>query len=614
MRLPPIVERVRGLLRRLFFWLPGSSSNEEMAGKTHTHDHALVLAVVSPERVPGFRQLRYASRVLSIGERQILSIAFLLALLSFGAAGATYAFTRVTRVPVPGGSYTEALVGQPKYINPIDAGSNDVDRDLVRLIFSGLFRLNGLDAVPDLASSYEWSADGKTLTVKIRSDARFHNGDPVTANDVLFTFDSLQNPDRKSQLAPLFKNVKTFLIDEETVSFELAAPDATFLTRLTVGILPSRLWGDIPAAGAQRSDLNTKPIGSGPYRVKSFSRDGLGNIHSYTLERVETYYGNKPFIKTLVFPFFADRLSALEALKAGQIDGFAFVGAKESMELASARKHDLQLELPQETIAFFNVKSKVFTSADVRRALVAGVFRDDIVRALEGGAEPVSGPFPFGAVSTTPPNVDRARELLTQAGWKLPADGTVRVWSPGNATTTSANASSTELAFTISVPDESDLLTVAEVLKRQWSLLGAKVTVEPMSLDELRRRATRERSTDVALINILLGPDQDVLPFWVSRQAVDRGLNLSGLTDRAVDDALDQIVKATSTEMLEIARGTLTSALDKTAPAAFLVRPIQHYLISSKIHLPENHLRIAYPAERFVDIDQWYAKTGWRWK
>jgi ABC-type transport system substrate-binding protein len=188
------------------------------------------------------------------------------------------------------------------------------------------------------------------------------------------------------------------------------------------------------------------------------------------------------------------------------------------------------------------------------------------------------------------------------------------VWSPGNSTSTTATASSTELAFTISVPDEADLLIIADVLKRQWSLLGAKVTVEPLSLDELMRRATRERSTDITLLNILLGPDQDILPFWVSRQAIDRGLNLSSLTDRTVDDALDQIVKATSTEALQTAQRGFTSALDKTAPAAFLIRPVQHYLISSKIHLPEDHLQIAYPAERFVNIDTWYAKTGWRWK
>jgi len=645
MPLPSFLERMRGVYRRIFFWLPSGSGrhNEEILAHEVHHDHALVLNVVVPERVPRWRQIRYVMRVLSTSERRVFAIALAATLVALGIAGVSFAREKVVSVPVPGGTFTEALVGEPKTVNPVDASTNDVDRDLVHLLYSGLFRFDGVNPIPDLVNDYSWSDDGKTLTLNLRTDAHFHDGVPVTADDVRFTIDSIQNPDRKSSLAPYFHGVTVSSPNDATIVFTLEQPDPQFLTKLTVGILPAHLWSVVPAASARLSDLNLRPVGSGPYHIKSFSRDALGNIHSFTLERNDSYYRDKPFIQTLVFQFFPDQQSALDALKADLVDDVAFVnGTDASGQSASSRVHDIDLSLPQETVAFFNIKNKTLSSKEVRQALSLAVNRQDIVDALRGAATPVSGPYPFDVTSTTF-DVDAARKLLDDAGWVVPQNGNVRIYAPPKkvvapapkptsgktkattpapvATSTPAvaappvaDASSTQLELTITVPDETDLLNEANALARDWALIGVKVTIDARPTTDVMQHATRDRDLQVILVNVLLGPDQDLFPFWWSSQAVDRGLNISGLTDRGVDNALDETRNATSTEALLKARQDVTNALTPLAAALFLVRPYAHELVTNKLQGTQSPVTIATPADRFDDIARWYLKTGWRWK
>lgn len=634
-----LLDRIRLASRRVFFWLPSSTPHEEQPPES-LHDHHLVIAVTNPERLPRIRQIRYALRVFSPTEQRIITICLVLMSVALGTAGASLLRERVVSVPVVGGSITEALVGQPKYLNPLDAPTNDVDSDLTELMYSGLFRMDALEPIPDLAEQYSWSDDRKTLTVKIRTDARFHDGEPVTAEDIRFTYDSVQNPARKSPLAPLYRGITLSVDDASTVRFTLEKADASFLSKLTLGILPSHLWQEVPAGNAKLSGLNTKPVGSGPYRVKSFLHDNLGNIHSYTLERFERFYGVTPYLSTIVFQFYDERQGALDAFKSDLVDSVSFVSTDDASKVTPSRAHDVKLHLPEESIAFFNLKDKTLSAKEVREALSLAIDRTDIVAALQDGADIVSGPYPFGTVTSTTPNLARARDILTAAGWVVPQNSNIRIWAPVKkavpaptptsrnrttapapvttpATTTAATLatpSSTELAVTINVPDEPDLIAIAEVLKRQWSLIGAHVTVEAMPTEELMRKATRDRNLQVVLLNIFLGPEQDLFPFWWSGQNVDRGLNISQLSDRNVDDALDATRNATTTESLLAAREKVSHTLAPINAAAFLVRPTHHDLVSSRIKGVKEDLTITHPSERLIDVLRWYTKTGWRWK
>lgn len=601
------LERLQKIWKKVFFWQQSTGSSQEM--KPHSHaDHALVLSVTKSSTVPSFKQLRFINRVLDTKERRIFWIAAFICFAAVLLGTADLAATHIVTVPGVGGTYTEGLVGTPKLINPIFAPLNDVDRDLVSLIFSGLFRPNeNLEPVPDLAERYQWIDDGKTLEVTLRKDVVFHDGIALTADDVVFTYQAIKNPASRSPLAGQFQDVTLVRVDDATVQFQLPAPDPSFLLSLTVGILPAHIWEEIPDATAHLADANLRPIGTGPYNVSTFTRDSRGQILHFNLQRFSSYYGIKPMIQEVRMRFFPDRTQAEAALRNGQIDGLAFLAWTEATALRGENYLIHRIELPQETIAFFNVKQGLLKEPRLREALALAVDPEELASLLGDHVSTVASPYPFLDYATgTKPDLDAARAKLETLGWKLPEGGTIRQLTP-------ATSSSTTLAISILVPNQPDLQKVADILKRRWSLVGAEVTIVMDEPEALLRNALEKRDYQVLVTNVLLPPNQDLTAFWASKNASGNGLNLSNLADRDVDTALERVTSATNTHMLLEARTAFTGTLIKQTPALFLLRPVYAYLLSRRIQGTDD-LRLLKPADRFLTISDWYVQTTWGWR
>ena len=167
-------------------------------------------------------------------------------------------------------------------MNPLYANANDTDADLTKLVYSGLVRWDpNQGLVNDLAQEISLSDDQKTYTIRLRTDARFHNGEPVTAQDVFFTIGAIQDPNYRSPLAQSLRGVVMSVVDDTTITFQLEAPFAPFLSSLTVGILPANIWGEIAPKNTPLSAMNLEPIGSGPYSFANFAKDKRGVIRSY---------------------------------------------------------------------------------------------------------------------------------------------------------------------------------------------------------------------------------------------------------------------------------------------------------------------------------------------
>ena len=192
-------------------------------------------------------------------------------------------------VPAHGGSLSEGLIGSPRFINPVLALS-DSDRDLTSLIYSGLLKATPSgEYAPDLAQSYTVSPDGLTYTFTLRANDTFQDGTPVTADDVVFTIQKAQDPLLKSPVAANWDGVTVSEIDAHTVQFKLKSPYAPFVENLTIGILPKALWQNVSDDEFAFSDLNTSPVGSGPFEVGSIARNSSGIPSSYTLEAFNHY-------------------------------------------------------------------------------------------------------------------------------------------------------------------------------------------------------------------------------------------------------------------------------------------------------------------------------------
>lgn len=527
----------------------------------------------------------------------------------------------VVSVPASGGEYIEGLVGAPTYINPLFASANEVDLDLTRLVYSGLMRTTPEGTVvPDLAESVEISEDGKTVTAQLREGLHFHDGQTLTTDDILFTFEAIQNPAYKSPYAGSFKGVTIAAPDARTVTFTLSEPYAPFLTALTVGILPAHLWRDVPPSSANLAEFNLKPIGSGPYKFKAFSRDRVGTIRSYTFERFVENDGSGPFIGRVAFRFFPDYESAVEAYRNRQIDGLGF--APTTLRDRLRGRHDANefpLALPQYTALFFNQKRvEALKDSQVREALTVSLDRERIIAdALDGAGELVDGPvFPgFAGVTSTPPHAafdpDKAAQLLEKSGWALPENGGPRVKSTkdskGRVTAT------TTLALTIVTAERDETSLAAKAVADTWRALGVDVKVEEIPAARMQRDILRPHAYDVLLYGQILSRDPDPLPFWHSTHAVEGGMNLALYANRNADVLLEEARKEQDAEKRGMLYTQFANLVVSERAAVFLYRPVYPYFVTTAVKGVRAD-EIAVPADRFAGIADWYIKTrkGWR--
>jgi peptide/nickel transport system substrate-binding protein len=227
--------------------------------------------------------------------------------------------------PASGGIYTEALVGSFGRLNPLLDLNNPADRDVDRLLFSSLLRFDSRGIPqPDLAESWGVSADGTIYNLTLRANATWHDGTPVTSDDVLFTINLLRSEYSAypADVHTLWDNVEITRINDKNIKFTLTEPFVPFLDYLTFGILPKHLLETVPADQLVNTDFNLSPVGSGPYKFDHLMVD-KGQITGVVLTVSEDYYGQVPFVQQIVFRYYQNVQSALDAYRAGEVLGIS---------------------------------------------------------------------------------------------------------------------------------------------------------------------------------------------------------------------------------------------------------------------------------------------------
>jgi peptide/nickel transport system substrate-binding protein len=276
-----------------------------------------------------FRRLNFIERFEKVVAKMNLSekMFFYLASTIAAVAGLVLLFqvnnSFLVEVPSFGGSFTEGLIGSPRFINPVIAIS-DTDKDLTSLIYSGLLKISengGLE--PDLAASYEMGEGGTVYDFKIKDRAYFHDGKEVTADDVIFTVERILDPVVKSPKEAGWEGITVNKINDKEVRFVLKNPYALFLQTLTLGILPKHIWKNVSSEEFPFSQFNIDPIGSGPYKIKKISRNSGGIPTTITLAAWNKYALGKPKIKSIVFKFFQNEAALVKAYEEKSVDGIA---------------------------------------------------------------------------------------------------------------------------------------------------------------------------------------------------------------------------------------------------------------------------------------------------
>jgi peptide/nickel transport system substrate-binding protein len=570
-------------------------------------DHKLVRSLAK-KRWPALDQWRYLSDVLSPRERRLAAAFFAVFLISTVVLAVRFYQRHVVALPKEGGSYTEVIVGSPQYINPVLSAGNDVDQDLVSLLYSSLYRVgSGPTPEPDLVEKTEISEDGKTYTLTLRSNVRWDDGDPLTAEDVVFTFELIQQREFQSPLRNAFRNVTVEKVDDLTIKLMLKDPSGPFLSALTFGILPEHIWRDVPPASIALVEQNLKPIGSGPFKFSKLVRSTAGVVKSYTIVRNDAYYGKLPYLDSLTFRFAPDLESALTMVRENQGQGLSFVPTS---DLDRAKKLDreriLSLRLPQLVGVFFNQNVTLLNKKEVRQALGAALDRTaiaNVVGQVTVADSPISpDQLGFSADAKMPAyDTARAESLLDAAGWKKVEGEAVR--KNGNA----------KLGFILTTVDQPDYVAVANTMKEQWAKVGAEVTVNVVDPGVAQREVLRPRKYDALLYGEITGLDPDPYPFWHSSQSRDPGLNLSVYYRKDIDTVLEDARKATNPEVRAGKYIEFQRLFSDELPALILYRPDYHYVVDKKLRGMTTSWVVS-PRDRFNEVTSWYTRTKRGWK
>ncbi len=558
-------------------------------------------------------------------------IAGLVGVPSLLPAASTSAAPSAAPTLVASRSYREGILGRPISVSPLSARTQ-ADRDLVSLVYSGLVRNGpGGSLVPDLAERWTVDPTGAIWTFELRQDARWHDGEPVTADDVEYTIGVLQDPGYTGPAAGSWDEVEVQTEGPGTVIFKLATPLGGFLQAATQPIAPAHLLADIPIEELADHSFGRQPIGSGPFAVASLSDASATLIPAVNLMAppvtaeptagptdslatappVDRPSRPVPYLSGIEFTFFDTPQSLAMAYRAGAIDAASGLTAELGRDLASEPgSRTLRYPGATMTAVLLNLRPghPEFADPAVRTALLEAIDRPRLITdAFATAAATAIGPIPPSSVLLDPaadvpvPFDSRAaRTALTKAGWTTAADG----WHLPKSTTPliiellSPDAGSNPAAF-----------AAAEAVARDWRALGIVINHLPLPAGEFVTGRLKTGDFSAAVGDVTVGLDPDLYPLLASSQTVTGGSNVIGLQD----PALDALLVAARGPGSEDARRAAYSALQQQLAKGRYLLPLafadESVVVRDTVVGPSIR-QVADPADRFWDVLTWRLAAG----
>jgi ABC-type transport system substrate-binding protein len=288
-----------------------------------------------------------------------------------------------------GGTVTIGHSSKPDIINPI-LTSDTISVDLMNLIFSSLVKFDGAQRpVPDLAKSWEVSKDGLVWTFFMRDGVEFHDGHPLTAQDVEFTYRSIM--DRKN-MSPMIE--RCGLVDRIETEGDyifrvvLKHPFAPLIHRLNREIVPKHL---LENADLHNTPFNRHPVGSGPFKLVDWAEDD-----TITLDANREYFQKgRPILDSLIFKAYPDRKAALQAITRGRMDIALNLAASDLLFVSRRRPFRIYPALGASYYAIiFNLRDPIFRDIRARMALDYAIDRESMIKnQLKGYSRICTGPF-----------------------------------------------------------------------------------------------------------------------------------------------------------------------------------------------------------------------------
>ncbi len=501
--------------------------------------------------------------------------------------------------PVPGSRITEGGLIEPRTLNPIFV-ADPVSEEISHLVFNGLVYVDPKsgEPQPDLAQSWEVSDDRLTYTFHLRDSILWHDGQPFAANDVVFTYQLMMNNRvRSPRFSRLVERVHGVgAPDRSTVTFTLIHPDATFLTDLaTFGIVPEHLLSTILP-----EELVTDPfgissaVGTGPFTLRQWVRGDR-----ILFQRNSKYFKDPAKVESYVYRVMPSTKELLAGLKDESIDWGAIDPASvdEAKKVSGIRVESLPgYEMSYVSLQLDPAKTRLFQDVRIRKALMLALDRKQAVTDIwHGQAKVADGTQPPASFAHAPSktvyqqNLEQAKSLLDEAGWKAEADG-IRM-KDGQA-----------LRFTLSTnSDDPERKETAEWLIKSWSAIGVYVDRDFQKWSTIREETIRTRDFDALLLGYRWGIDPDQTAVWSSDSFFD-AFNLNHYSNEQVDQLLDKAVASGDTEERKQLYAEAQDTVMDELPSLPLFFPNETVAISKKL---TNAQVTAIFMRNRANIEQW---------
>ncbi len=460
-----------------------------------------------------------------------------------------------------GGTITIGHSSKPDIINPI-LTSETISVNLMSLIFSSLVSFDSAGRpVPDLAKNWEVSKDGLVWTFFIRDDAEFHDGHPLTAHDVEFTYRSIMDPKNMSPVAERYNLIDKIKTEGDYIfQVVLKYPFAPFMLTLGREIAPKHL---LENENLYNTPFNRRPVGSGPFKLADWTEDD-----TIILDANRGYFRkDRPILDGLVFKAYPDRETALQAIARHEMDIALNLTASDLLFVT--RRGTFRIYSVPGAFYYaiiFNLRGRIFRDIRVRKALDYAIDKNSIIEnQLKGYGRKCTGPFGVNSWAYNPDvkptlyDIQRAKELLKQAGWRdTGGDGVLE-------------KDGEPFEFSLTVPNISHILErIAIAIKAQLIKIGIRVklvyTLNDSKLHKIPFQAI--------LTMIAAGDDPEYARrSWHSKSG---DTNLALYENRFVDNLFDQGRRAAELEDRKAIYNKIHEMIHDDCPAIFLASAFEY--------------------------------------
>lgn len=490
-------------------------------------------------------------------------------------------YLKLPILPAKGGSVTEGIVGQPHLLNPLYADSNPVDQELVPLIYRGLVRFDSHNqAVGDLAKSWQIKEEGKVYEVELKRGQKWHDGEIVTARDVVFTYQITQNENYDGPEKTTFQEVEIKSNDPYHLQFTLQEPFSPFLENLSLGILPEHHWSKVKLNDLRNHPLNLKPIGSGEavYSGIKFNSK-IDNWIDWLDFKLPQGYLNK-----IRFKFYPSYTDLNTAVKLGEIDSTTFPSQNElnRFEKWPNFLRTTKTIWGRNLVIIYNTRNPKYDDKNTRETL------SFFIEPHRQGIDQNKLPAALRSVGTTSP---------------IPR----KSWAYQKPASFLKQETSLPSAIYLKTLHDDTFLEIADWIKNQWEQEGdINVTVEPLTQIDLDY-TLEKRDFEVLLLVLETGRDPDQYIYWHSTQSDYPQLNISGISHPRIDKALEKGRTSIKQEQRIEAYRDFQKYFNQAVPAVFLNHSELYYLTRTKIN-GLNLRNLWTPADRFENITDWYLR------